>query len=348
MSKPHVIAKSPTAATPMAFARSMVMAAKRLGCDPTAALLAARISDQQLSEVNGRITASQMERLSDQLMRELDDEALGWFSRRLPWGSYGMLARASITSPTLHVAMQRWCRHHALLTGDICIELAADQSGLASISLAHNNAGSWLHGELLEFCHVSTMRNLMGLASWLVDSKLSLTSVELAFSAPPHVEAYGVLFPTQCSFDQPYTRIYFSERYLDLPLRRDEAALKQMLQRALPLTVHTYRKDRLLIERIRQAFKTNPACMRNSDLLASKLHLSSRTLHRQLKDQGASLQALKNGVRVEMATELLRRTELPIKKIAFAAGFDSDKGFSRAFKQLTGSTPETLRQQDRE
>ena len=28
-------------------------------------------------------------------MQELDDEALGWFNRRLPWGSYGMLARAS-------------------------------------------------------------------------------------------------------------------------------------------------------------------------------------------------------------------------------------------------------------
>ncbi len=59
-------------------------------------------------------------------MRELDDEALGWFSRRLPWGSYGMLARASISSPHLGLAMARWCRHHNLLTDDIALQLHHD------------------------------------------------------------------------------------------------------------------------------------------------------------------------------------------------------------------------------
>lgn len=348
MSKPHVIAKSPTAATPMAFARSMAMAAKRLGCDPTAALLAARISDQQLSEVNGRITASQMERLSDQLMRELDDEALGWFSRRLPWGSYGMLARASITSPTLHVAMQRWCRHHALLVNDIRLQINVERIGAASIALHTLNTGSWLQGELLEFCHVSMLRNLLGLASWLVDSKLTLASAEFAFESPVHIEAYHILFPTDCKFGQPQTRIHFSANYLSLPLRRDETALRQMLQRALPLTVHTYRHDRLLIEQIRQNFKINPSYMRNADLLARTLHMSTRTLHRQLRDHGTSLQALKNNVRLELATELLQRTQLPIKKIAFAAGFDNDKGFFRAFRKMTGLTPESFRSRNSE
>ena len=40
--------------------------------------------------------------------------------------------------------------------------------------------------------------------------------------------------------------IRFDARYLALPLVRDEAALRQMLQRALPLTVRQYRRDRLL------------------------------------------------------------------------------------------------------
>ncbi len=332
----------------MAFARSMATGAQRLGHDPTTALLAARISEQQLSVPDGRITALQMERVSDQLMRELDDEALGWFSRRLPWGSYGMLARASITSPTLGVALRRWCRHHGLLTSDIRTHLAVEHGTDASISLIHHNPGTWLNGELLEFCHVSMLRNLLGLASWLVDSKLTLTSARFAFDAPPHAQAYGVLFPTQCTFGQPQTRIHFSASYLSLPVRRDEAALRQMLQRALPLTVHTYRKDRLLVEQVRQAFKATPTCMRNADVLANALHLSTRTLHRQLKDQGTSLQALKNSVRVELATELLQRTQLPVKKIALAVGFDNDKGFMRALKQLTGTTPEALRQQGRE
>ena len=343
MPKQQTIKASPIAATPIAFARSMALGARRLGHEPTAALLTARITEQQLVEPNGRITANQMEQLSDQLMRELDDEALGWFSRRLPWGSYGMLARASITSPTLQVALQRWCRHHALLTDDIRVQVHLGQSSTASISLQALNPGAWLEGELLEFCHVSMLRNLLGLASWLVDSKLTLTAAEFAFDAPPHAQAYGVLFPTQCTFGQDQTRIHFSASYLSLPVRRDEAALRQMLQRALPLTVHTYRKDRLLIEQVRQAFKAAPACMRNADVLANALHLSTRTLHRQLKDQGTSLQALKNSVRVELATELLQRTQLPINKIALAVGLDNDKGFIRAYRHLTGLNPGAYR-----
>jgi len=88
----------------MAFARAMVEAYARYRKDPSHALEMAQITPSALQQTNARITAWQMERLSETAMRELDDEALGWFSRRLPWGSYGMLARASISAPTLYVA----------------------------------------------------------------------------------------------------------------------------------------------------------------------------------------------------------------------------------------------------
>jgi hypothetical protein len=104
------------AATPVAFVRAMVLAYEKYGKDPDAALRQAQITPELLRLPNGRITASQMEAISGLAMQELDDEALGWFSRRLPWGSYGMLCRASLTSPTLGVALKRWCRHHLCLS----------------------------------------------------------------------------------------------------------------------------------------------------------------------------------------------------------------------------------------
>ncbi|RYF62574.1 MAG: AraC family transcriptional regulator, partial [Comamonadaceae bacterium] len=104
---------SPTAApavTPIAFVRAIVLAYEQRGLRPDQALAQAQIAPQLLHDDQARITAWQMERISDAAMQELDDEALGWFSRRLPWGSYGMLARASISSPHLGVALARWCR----------------------------------------------------------------------------------------------------------------------------------------------------------------------------------------------------------------------------------------------
>jgi AraC-like DNA-binding protein len=67
--------------------------------------------------------------------------------------------------------------------------------------------------------------------------------------------------------------------------------------------------------------------------------MSPRTLHRQLQDEGASLQALKDEVRQEQAMHLLRRTARPVKQVAQAVGFRSEKSFARAFRDWTGETP---------
>ena len=116
----------------MAFARAIEAAYRRYGRNPAGALHTAQITPSQVSEINGRITARQMETLLGAAMQELDDEALGAFSRRLPWGSYGMLARASITSPYLGIALKRWCRHHALLTDDVVLKVSTSGSPAAA------------------------------------------------------------------------------------------------------------------------------------------------------------------------------------------------------------------------
>jgi AraC-like DNA-binding protein len=112
-----------------------------------------------------------------------------------------------------------------------------------------------------------------------------------------------------------------------------------MLTHALPLTVHSYRKDRLLVNRVKLMLISEPGTMRNAQALAEALHTSVRTLHRQLKDEGATLQGVKDDIRREIAIDLLRRTEQPLKKIALAVGFDNDKSFLRAFQKWTGLTP---------
>ena len=327
------------AATPIAFVRAIVQAYERRGISPANALAQAQIAPVALLDSASRITAWQMERISGLAMQELDDEALGWFSRRLPWGSYGMLARASLSAPTLGVALKRWCRHHGLIADDIALTLSVtgDTAQLAITEL-HDL------GDLREFCLVSVLRNILGVACWLIDSRIPLLGAQFPFAPPAHREAYGVLFSGPTAFDTGPAAIRFDARYLSLALRRDERALQQMLQRALPLTVLPYRRDRLLVQRVRQALTANLAQAHNADTLAALLNVSPRTLHRQLKEEGASLQALKDEVRRARALELLLRTHRPIKQVAEAAGFQNEKSFIRAFSGWTGQSPGQFRQ----
>jgi AraC-like DNA-binding protein len=326
-------ANPPAAATPMAFARSIVAAYARYRQSPGGALKLAQITPAALSQADGRITARQMEVLSGAAMQELDDEALGAFSRRLPWGSYGMLARASITSPDLGMALRRWCRHHALLAPDITLRLVVE-GDCAAITIEEQQIGA-----VGEFALVHVLRNIHGLACWYIDSRIPLQSASFPFAAPPHADAYALMFPGPLQFYAAQASIRFDARYLALPLRRDEKALNQMLQRALPLTVLQYRRDRLLVQQVRQALAAWPDQAHRADGIAALLNISARTLHRQLKEEGASLQALKDEVRFERAKDLLNRSNKPVKQVATAAGFKNEKSFTRAFRQWSGETP---------
>ena len=333
------------AETPIAFIQVMVEAYRQRGMDPSAALEKAQITPSLLKQSQARVTALQMEWMSEAAMRELDDEALGWFRRRLPWGSYGMLARASVTAPTLGVAMKRWCRHHNLLTEDIQLRLTS-ADGLAHIELEERPQ---LHdlGRFREFCTVSILRNALGVACWLTDSRISLINTRLHFAAPRHVDSYRVLFEGPVDFQgtaaPAVSRISFDAGYLSLPVRRDEVALQRMLQRALLLTVRPYRRDRLLVEKVRQVLSEHLEQARNADEVAAHLGLSVRTLHRQLQEEGASLQQLKDSVRRERAMNLLLKTRKPIKQVAAEVGFANDKSFMRAFRLWTGKTVEDMR-----
>jgi AraC-like DNA-binding protein len=323
----------------MAFVQAMVAAYAARGLDPTSALHLAQITPDSVTHSAARITAAQMETLSEAAMRELNDEALGCFRRALPWGSYGMLARASLSAPSLGVALKRWCRHHTLLTDDVALALHTESDTTRLVLTADR-----LPGALTEFCVVSVLRNVLGLACWLVDSRIPLQGARFPYPEPAHGDAYRLLFDGPSAFGQPHAALHIDARYLALPIRRDEAAMRQMLQRALPLTVLPYRRDRLLVQRVRQALASQPLNSHNADDLAAQLNLSARTLHRQLKEEGASLQALKDTVRRDRATELLQRTNRPVKQVALAAGFRNEKSFIRAFKVWTGMSPGAWRQ----
>ncbi len=327
-----------TAATPVAFVRALLLAFEKYGASPAEVLRQSQIAPELLDDPAGKITARQMEVVSEGAMKQLDDEALGWFSRKLPWGSLGMLCRASLPSPDLGVALRRWFRHHRLLTEDVELRLEV-ADGRATVSIVeHRDLGA-----MREFCLVSYLRYVHGYACWAVDSLVSLLEVGFPFPRPPHGSVYPLLFPGPVSFEAARAHFTFDARYLALPQRRDDAALRAMLKRALPLTVLQYRRDRLLVQRVRRLLADRPTERHDADAVARQLHLSTRSLHRHLREERASLQAIKDEVRRERAVELLVRTARPVKEIARAVGFADEKSFSRAFKDWTGRSPRAFR-----
>ena len=129
-------------------------------------------------------------------------------------------------------------------------------------------------GRVGEFGLVHVLRNIHGLACWYVDSRIPLRGARFPFPAPPHEGTYPLMFQGPLQFNAAQAEIRFDARYLALPLRRDEKALQQMLQRALPLTVLQYRRDRLLVQQVRQALAAHPETTHKAEPAASRSYQS--------------------------------------------------------------------------
>ena len=139
-----------------------------------------------------------------------------------------MLCRASITAPDLGVAIKRWCRHHRLLTDDIVLSLER-RGDTARFAIDERRK----LGAFREFCLVTSLRFLHGYVCWAIDSRISLREATFPFDAPPHADAYAPMFTPEVRFGEAQAGISFDERYLALPLQRDERALRTM---GLPAT----------------------------------------------------------------------------------------------------------------
>jgi AraC-like DNA-binding protein len=330
---------SPRRETPVAFIKAILQAYDKRGMDSGPALAKAGFSRKDLLDPSGRVAVEPFEALAAYAMRELDDEGLGGFSRRLPWGTYGMLLRASLPSPTLDIALRRWCRHHNLLTDDVRLELRIE--GGNAVVTAHESAD---RASATEFCMVSLLRNLHGIACWLADSRIALDETRFGLPPPPHADAYRRMFQSAIAFNASESGFRFDAAYLQLPVVRDDDALRQMLRKPISLMARPYRQDRLLSRRILMLLSDNGSVPEpDAEAIAAHLGVSIRSLQRHLKEEGTSLHDLKSRARLLKTVGLLRRLDLPVKRVAHLAGYQDESSFSRAFRRWTGQSPAQFR-----
>jgi transcriptional regulator GlxA family with amidase domain len=98
-----------------------------------------------------------------------------------------------------------------------------------------------------------------------------------------------------------------------------------------------------VVERLlRQRLAENPRVVE----IAAELHLTERTLRRQLQAAQTSFTALHDRVRNESARRLLGDARMSIAQVGVAVGFKDAREFRRAFKRWSGVAPRALRSRD--
>ncbi|WP_300319174.1 AraC family transcriptional regulator [Accumulibacter sp.] len=340
MANPDKTAKPASRNTParatvaMAFVHGMLVGLRHAGRDTAPLLERANIAPQLLEDPAGRIPVDRYAALYNLINHDLDDEAFGLFSAPMRVGSFEFLCRSCITAPTLADAAARSARFLRLLLPDLAVSVDSHReqarlhiSETRPLPIGRVFAFEWL------------LRLLHGLLSWLVGRNIVLDSVDFPYPRPAHVDDYALIFTARSTFDAVALTASFAANLLELPVRRDEAALQSFLDGAPGKLTMLYRRDRETVLRVRNALRDALPAAASLAEVAHALHLSPRTLHRRLEDEGSSFQATKDALRRDLAINRLAKTRQSLAQIAGDLGFADSAAFYRAFLRWTGVAP---------
>ena len=293
-----------------------------------------------------RITLDQCVRVYELIVEELDDEGFGIFNKPLPRGSMELLFRALCSSADLREAIGRASRYLRILLPEMSVMLAIQQE---SGCLVIRQRGSFAQG-LPEagriFAYEWLLRHLHGYFCWLVNRGIALDRVEFPYPPPRHADDYRILYTEDAHFGHEELRAYFKLNLLDLPIRRDEEALKLFLIGAPAKLTSLYRRDREIVIRVRDLLKANMGARHSLQDVADVLFMSARTLHRRLQDEGSSLNAIRSALRRDMAIALMDKGKLTVMEIAAQLGYADTSSFYRAFIGWTGRAPSDYRRRN--
>ncbi|EXI76196.1 MAG TPA: AraC family transcriptional regulator [Candidatus Accumulibacter phosphatis] len=328
------VAAPARATVAIAFVQGMLAGLVHAGRATAPLLERAHIASQMLSDPQARVPIERYAELYNLVNRELDDEGFALFSQPIRIGTFEFLCRSVITAPTLATAIDRGARFVRLVLPDLAVRLDCHDEQ-ACLCISENQP--LVIGRVFAFEWL--LRLLHGLFSWLVGRSIVFDSVAFPYPRPQHAADYALIYTAQSSFDASELAAVFAANLLDLPIRRDEAALQAFLDGAPGKLTTLYRRDREMVLRVRNALRDALPVSASLADVARSLHLSQRTLHRRLLDEGSSFQAIKDALRHDLAINRLAKSRQGLAQLAAELGFADTAAFYRAFLRWTGMGP---------
>jgi AraC-like DNA-binding protein len=306
-------------------------------------LASAAIPQSLLDQPDARLTRQQYVALYRTVAATLDDEMLGLWSRPIRTGTLKYLMLSLLDAPTVLVALNRFVRFWNLLLDDYRLQLSTKNTlvRLALVERAPATPVTLLAHELM-------MKLAHGIASWLLGREISLHRVEFSFTRPRHADDYAFLFPGEVGFQAGMTSIYFAYQDCAEVFKREKHELWAFLKRAPEDWTFSALHRASIAARTREYLEQHIAQPVTIQNLAQALHTSVRTLNRRFAEEGTHFQAVKDGLRRDIAVHRLTNSNTGVAALAFDLGFFDATGFCRAFKHWTGSSPSDYRKGTRQ
>ena len=320
--------------------RPVVERLRALGLDVGAALASAGAAPAVLDDPDGRIPHALALAVWREAVRRSGDHAFGIHAaEQIRSGAFDVLDYATRSSATLGEGLERLVRYHRILHDAAVVQLRVEaNSARLTHALPADTVGLPRHpAEFIVAAWVVVARQATG---------LHFAPVEVSFhhSPPADLTEHRRLFGAPLRFNRPLNGIVLRRALLDTPLVKADPGLCAVLERHVRELIERVPRATAFSDRVRQLVANELSSGGSSAAtVARQLHMSRRTLQRQLGADGTSFRVLSDALRSELAMRYLCEREIAIAEVAFLLGFSETSAFHRAFKRWSGTTPSAYR-----
>jgi AraC-like DNA-binding protein len=258
----------------------------------------------------------------------------------VPYSLIGPFGRILARSPDLHAMMQLFVLGEDLLSDQLDVELIDSKS---EVLLK-------MHHDLDEIDEGLGAEVGLGLVSRRLHDCFGesiSTCVQFRHSPRSPLSVYEEYFNAPVEFETDYNGLVISNDVLNRSNRNTGTeSIVVLKQRLDELRRDIGIADDDCLTDVRKAIMRN--AMRGDYTvsgLADAMATSPRTLQRRIQQAGNSARLLIEETRHTYAMELLADNSISIETVGNRLGFDSERGFRRAFERWTGKSPAQVRKE---
>jgi AraC-like DNA-binding protein len=262
------------------------------------------------------------------------DEAFGLHAaERLQRGTMEMVEYLARNSPTVREAIDRLVRYAPLLADELsfALEIEGERARLSFRTGARS-----FPPPAVEFILAVLHRFTTGALA----RPVRLREVCFAFPEPADTREHVRLFGLEPRFGREANALVFERSILHLRLAHADEKLGAVLKHQASVLMERIPRAGAFPDRVRQLITEELA---TGDATAAgisrRLNMSTRTLHRKLREGGWSFRILLDEVRHVVALRYLDQGEKSLGEIAHALGFSDQSAFRKAFRRWTGARP---------
>lgn len=254
-------------------------------------------------------------------------------------GHFGLLGLAMMTAPGFVQALRIGVRY-APITGAM-MELALDEDAADGVGVIARMRSP--DPEIEPFLCEELFASSLMLCRGLLGPDFRPRWAELAYPAPDYAADYAAVFDCEVRFGQARNRVVIDRAWLQATMPAYNAASAQQILALCDEQMPAGQPKSEIVAVVERLLRLRLADNPRLVDIAAELHLTERTLRRQLQAAQTCFSDIHDRVRSESARALLSDQRLSIAHVGAAVGFRDAREFRRAFKRWTGVAPRAMR-----